>query len=96
MTPWPPTWTGWSFMAERTHQHRSFRFDASDSGGHVTVTVRAGTQDHDRALLGHLTMDPWEWVVLAEILRRGADAAEAFGEPTVQIVKHVWPPVMDF
>jgi hypothetical protein len=87
MTPWLRTGTS-SSVAERTHQHRSFRFDASDSGGHVTVTVRAGTQDHDRALLGHLTMDPWEWVVLSVILGRGAKAAESLGEPTVQIVEH--------
>ena len=66
-----------------------FLFEAEHSGGHIRVTVRAGTGRFDampdgtetgdvlggtRALAGHLTFRPEEWAELARIIRAGVDA----------------------
>lgn len=53
------------------HEHY-FLLEAEPRGGHVHVSVRAGSRRHARALCGSLIMDPGEWVAFRSMLERGS------------------------
>ena len=59
-------------MPDETIENGTLSFAFETLGGHVHVTVRAGTVPGQRALAGRLVLSPSEADELRALVRRGA------------------------